>query len=153
MVSAFTTPTSVTCGRSNPFASICVPTITCASPERMRSYAAAWAPFARMASRSRRITFARGTVARTSSSTRCVPTPSCLIFALPHAGQRSGALRQRQRDKVALASCLVRDHARRRASEHHRGSGDPTELERGVDRVIAGVAFLLVRGLLLLVDH
>ncbi len=51
-VSALTTPTSETRGRSNPFATICVPTITCARPVRIRSNSAACAPFARTASRS-----------------------------------------------------------------------------------------------------
>ena len=90
-VSALTTPTSDTPGRSKPFATICVPMITWACPLRIRSYIAACAPFAFTASRSSRARRAFGTAARTSSSTRCVPTPRCRIRAEPQRGQLPGA--------------------------------------------------------------
>ena len=66
--------------------------------------------------------------------------------------QLPDALRQRERRDFAFTRRLVRDDAGCRASQHDGGSGDATELERGVDRVIARVALLLVRRLLLLVD-
>jgi len=48
-------------------------------------------PFAFTASRSRRASRAFGTAARTSSSTRWVPTPRCRIRAEPQCGQAAGA--------------------------------------------------------------
>src|SRR5437667_237424 len=66
--------------------------------------------------------------------------------------QLPDALRQRERRDLAFPRRLVRDDARCRASQHDGGSGEATELERGVDRVVARVALLLVRRLLLLVD-
>ena len=48
---------------------------------------------------------------------------------------------------------MVRRHPRRRAAKYHGRARDAAERQRGVDRVIAGVALLLVRRLLLLIDH
>src|SRR5439155_15854467 len=61
--------------------------------------------------------------------------------------QLTDTFRQREGHELALPRGLVGDHARRRAAKHDGGSGDVPELERRVDRVIARVALLLVRGL------
>ena len=66
--------------------------------------------------------------------------------------QIPNALRQRERRQLSPARGLVRHDPRRRASEHDSGTGDATELERRVDRVIPRIALLLVRRLLFLVD-
>ena len=63
------------------------------------------------------------------------------------------ALRQGKGRELSLARGLIGDDARSRAPQHHRGAGDSPELERRVDGVIARVALLFVRRLLLLVDH
>ena len=47
---------------------------------------------------------------------------------------------------------MVGHHSRRGAAEDDRGAGDPTELERHIDRVIARIALLFIGGLLFLVD-
>ena len=87
-MSAETTHTSVTPGKSWPLATICVPTSTSISPpakrERDRYRSAVVA-----ASRSSRATRAAGKRSATSASMRSVPAPTA-SSGPPHAGQRSG---------------------------------------------------------------
>ena len=89
-MSAATTPTSVTLGKSSPFAIICVPTSTRVSPRRNAPSIRSCAPLAPVVSTSMRATGTPGKRARTSSSTFCVPAPNCLMNRLPHSGQTVG---------------------------------------------------------------
>ena len=78
-MSAATTPASVTFGKSSPFAIICVPTSTFASPERNRSSSFSCASFSRVVSTSTRTTRAPANRFMTSSATFCVPAPKYLM--------------------------------------------------------------------------
>src|SRR5256885_1658399 len=123
------TPTKVTRGRSKPFPDICLPAA------------------------------ADGMLQRLSGLTReraAVPTAQ-LKPEIDDRRRRQGhlahALRQREQREVAVARGLVRDDPRRRASQQDRRARSPTERERRVHGVVARGALLLVRRLLLLVDH
>src|SRR5258708_4332280 len=132
-VSAFTTPTSETPGRSKPFATICVPTMTCAWPLRIRSYMAAWAPFAFTASPSIPVMRAFGTAAPPPSSTRSVPTPhrrrARHLAAATMADQPSIGV-ERERDLARG----TRDDVAAVPAQHDRREAAPVEVE---DRLLA----------------
>ena len=89
-LSALRTPTSVTFGKSSPFAIICVPRRTSASPrlnaERMSS-----CEFLRdVESASMRRIFALGKHFASAASARWVPMPLYWSAGAPHAGQTFG---------------------------------------------------------------
>ena len=90
------TPTSVTRGKSCPFAIICVPTSTSSSPARepreQRRDRAASANRVAIDAGTRALP---GTASRTSASTRSVPNPSCSRY-----GPAQFATRLRQRHRV-----------------------------------------------------
>jgi hypothetical protein len=86
-VSAATTPTSVTPGKSWPFVTICVPTSTSSSRRAKRASSAAVSSAVLTASRSSRATRASGKRPRTACSTCSVPTPTPRRSP-PHVGQR-----------------------------------------------------------------
>ena len=74
-VSAFSTPTSVTFGKSSPLAIICVPRSTSALPARNAERMSSCENLRDVESASIRRIFARGKQACSAASARCVPTP------------------------------------------------------------------------------
>ena len=102
--SAFSTPTSVTRGKSWPFVSICVPIRISVAPLSTSPSTAASVPLRLVASRSRRATRALGKSASSSSPTRCVPAPTA-IRSLPQ-------VRQAQRACARCAAVMAAQLAR-----------------------------------------
>ena len=74
-VSALTTPTSVTLGKSRPLAIICVPSRICTLPALKSASTSSWLPGLRIESESIRRETWPGKAARTSRSSRSVPIP------------------------------------------------------------------------------
>ena len=89
-MSAATTPTSVTLGKSSPLAIIWVPTSTLVSPRRKASSIFWCASLPWVVSMSMRPTRASGNSRATSSCTFWVPAPKYLMYTLPQLGQVLG---------------------------------------------------------------
>src|SRR5256885_2362610 len=126
-ISAETTPTSVTPGRSSPLAIICVPTMTSASRLAKRSSSCRWTRWSVAVSRSQRNKRALGKLRWIVSITFSVPNPKYRIRTLT-----LGARMQHLALPVAVvteqdALCRVVGHRHIAAITHHHKTTVATE--------------------------
>ena len=88
-MSAFTTPTSVTLGKSSPLAIICVPRRMCVVPSRNESSTRRWLPGLLIVSESIRWTTLSGNFSSISACNFSVPNPWYRTESWPHCGHLS----------------------------------------------------------------